>query len=68
MKVHLSDLKLVYEQEIRKNVKNKKKIFKFETQKIEYLLDIKRSCQKAGSLNLTSNYFSANTTFSSVSM
>lgn len=42
MKVHLSDLKLVYEQEIRKNVKNKKKIFKFETQKIEYLLDIKK--------------------------
>lgn len=31
MKVCLSDLKAVYEQEIRKNVKNKKKIFKFET-------------------------------------
>ena len=42
MQVNLSDLKLVYEQEIRKNVKNRKKIFKFETQKIEYLLDIKR--------------------------
>ena len=42
MRVNLSDLKLVYEQEIRKNVKNRKKIFKFETQKLEYLLDIKR--------------------------
>ena len=42
MQVNLSDLKLVYEQEIRKNVKNRKKIFKFETQKLEYLLDIKR--------------------------
>ena len=42
MKVHISNLKEVYEKEIRKNVKNKKKIFKFETQKIEYLLDIKR--------------------------
>ena len=42
MRVNLSDLKLVYEQEIRKNVKNRKKIFKFEIQKLEYLLDIKR--------------------------
>ena len=42
MQVNLSDLKLVYEQEIRKNVKNRKKIFKFEIQKLEYLLDIKR--------------------------
>ena len=42
MKVKLSDLKLVYETEIRKNVKNKKKIFNFEKNKLEYLLDIKR--------------------------
>ena len=42
MQVSLKDLKLVYEEEIRKNVKNRKKIFKFEIQKIEYLLDIKR--------------------------
>ena len=42
MKVYLSDLKEVYEKEIRKNVKNKQKIFKFEEYKLEYLLDIKR--------------------------
>ena len=42
MKVSLRDLKSIYELEVRKNVKNKEKIFKFETQKLEYLLDIKR--------------------------
>ena len=42
MQVSLKDLKVVYETEIRKNVKNRKKIFNFETQKLEYLLDIKR--------------------------
>lgn len=42
MKVKISDLKIVYEEEIKKNVKNKKKIFMFERNKIEYLLDIKR--------------------------
>lgn len=42
MKVLIKDLKIIYEEEIRKNVKNKKKIFKFEKQKIEYLIDIKR--------------------------
>ena len=42
MQVSLKDLKIVYETEIRKNVKNRKKIFKFEIQKLEYLLDIKR--------------------------
>ena len=29
-----------------KNVKNKKKIFEFEKQKIEYLIDIKRVLEK----------------------
>lgn len=42
MKVLIKDLKIIYEEEIRKNVKNKKKIFEFEKQKIEYLIDIKR--------------------------
>ena len=42
MKVLIKDLKIMYEEEIRKNVKNKKKIFEFEKQKIEYLIDIKR--------------------------
>lgn len=41
MQVNYSDLKLVYEQEVRKNVKNRKKIFKFENQKLEYLMHIK---------------------------
>ena len=41
MQVSLKDLKLVYEQEVRKNVKNRKKIFKFENQKLEYLMHIK---------------------------
>lgn len=41
MQVSLKDLKLVYEEEIRKNVKNRKKIFKFESQKLEYLINIK---------------------------
>lgn len=42
MKVLISDLKLVYESEIKKNVKNKKKIYEFEKNKIEYISDIKR--------------------------
>ena len=42
MKVSLRDLNSIYELEVRKNVKNKEKIFKFENQKLEYLLDIKR--------------------------
>ena len=42
MEVKLKDLKLVYEEEISKNVKNKKKVFQFERNKIEYLIDIKK--------------------------
>ena len=41
MQISYSDLKLVYEQEVRKKVKNRKKIFKFENQKLEYLMHIK---------------------------
>lgn len=41
MKVNISDLKIIYEEEIKKNVKNKKKILEFERNKIEYLLCIK---------------------------
>ena len=41
MQVSLKDLKIIYEEEIRKNVKNRKKIFKFENQKLEYLINIK---------------------------
>lgn len=42
MKVKYSDLLHVYENEVRKNIKNKKKILVFERNKIEYLIDIKR--------------------------
>ena len=42
MIVKISDLKIIYDEEIKKNVKNKRKIFDFERNKIEYLLDIKR--------------------------
>ncbi len=41
MKVNISDLKIIYEEEIKKNVINKKKILEFERNKIEYLLSIK---------------------------
>ena len=42
MQVRLSDLKQIYDEEIRKSVKNKRKIFSFEKSKIEYLTEIKR--------------------------
>lgn len=42
MKVKYSDLLHVYENEVRKNIKNKKKILFFERNKIEYPIDIKR--------------------------
>ena len=42
MYVNIKYLKEVYELEIRKNVRNKKKIFEFERYKIEYLIDIKK--------------------------
>ena len=41
MKVNLFDLLLIYETEVKKNVRNKKKILDFEKQKIVYLVDIK---------------------------
>ena len=37
MKVKLTDLIDIYETEVKKNVKNKYKIFDFEKHKIEYL-------------------------------
>lgn len=42
MNVKLNDLINIYENEVKKNVKNKQKIFNFEKQKMEYLCDIKR--------------------------
>ena len=42
MKVNLFDLLDTYESEVKKNVRNKKKILDFEKHKMEYLVDIKR--------------------------
>ena len=44
MKVSLFDLLLIYETEVKKNVRNKKKILDFEKHKMEYLVDIKNVC------------------------
>lgn len=41
MKVNLLDLLDIYETEVKKNVRNKKKILDFEKHKMEYLVDIK---------------------------
>ena len=41
MKVSLFDLLLIYETEVKKNVRNKKKILDFEKHKMKYLVDIK---------------------------
>ena len=41
MRVNLFDLLLIYETEVKKNVRNKKKILDFEKHKMEYLVDIK---------------------------
>ena len=41
MKVNLFDLLEIYETEVKKNVRNKKKILDFEKHKMEYLVDIK---------------------------
>jgi len=42
MKVNLFDLLEIYENEVKKNVRNKKKILDFEKYKMEYLVGIKR--------------------------
>lgn len=42
MEVRLLDLINIYESEVKKSVKNKKKILEFEKHKMEYLVDIKR--------------------------
>ncbi len=56
MIVKLRDLKVIYEEEIRKNVKNKRKILEFEKNKFEYLVDIKnileRGDYKGGKYNI----------------
>lgn len=56
MIVKLKDLKVIYEEEIRKNVKNKRKILEFEKNKFEYLVDIKnileRGDYKGGKYNI----------------
>ena len=41
MQVKISDLKIVYDEEIKKHVKNKKKIYLFERNKLEYLYNMK---------------------------
>ena len=41
MKVSLFDLLNIYEGEVKKNVRNKKKLLDFEKHKMEYLVDIK---------------------------
>lgn len=41
MEVRLFDLLDIYEREVKKNVRNKKKILDFEKYKMEYLVDIK---------------------------
>lgn len=56
MIVNISDLLNVYDNEIKKNVRNKKKIFEFERNKIQYLIDIKRMLEggkyKGGKYNI----------------
>ena len=42
MRVNLFDLLDIHESEVKKNVRNKKKILDFEKHKMEYLVDIKR--------------------------
>ena len=46
MKVNLFDLLDIYESEVKKNVRNKKKILDFEKHKMEYLVDIKKNARK----------------------
>lgn len=45
MKVNFNDLLSVYDEEVKKNVKNKKKLFYFEKNKMEYLISIKRELE-----------------------
>lgn len=45
MKVNLFDLLDIYETEVKKNVRNKKKILDFEKHKMEYLVDIKNALE-----------------------
>ena len=45
MKVKLTDIINIYETEVKKNVKNKHKIFDFEKHKMEYLCEIKKALE-----------------------
>lgn len=42
MKVKVSDIEKIYEEEIVKNVKNKKRLYLFELKKLNYFVEIKR--------------------------
>lgn len=46
MEVKLIDLKRVYDEEIKKNVRNKKKLFNFEKNKLEYLIEAKKVLER----------------------
>ena len=59
MKVSLFDLLLIYETEVKKNVRNKKKILDFEKHKMEYLVDIKNVLEN-NLYNLLENCIRAN--------
>lgn len=41
MEVQIKNLIDIYENEVKKNVKNKKKIFEFERNEMEYFVDMK---------------------------
>ena len=43
MEVKLKDLEDIFDNEIRKGVKNKQRILNFEKYKMEYLIDIKKT-------------------------
>ena len=40
MEVKFEDIKQVYENEVKKNTRNKSKIYRFERHKMEYLTEI----------------------------
>lgn len=65
MKVNLFDLLDIYESEVKKNVRNKKKILDFEKHKMEYLVDIKKGIKRANYL-YKNNSIKFNQYFSSI--
>lgn len=42
MEVKYSDLNNIYNSEVKKNVKNKEKIYRFERNKVSYLCNMKK--------------------------